>query len=228
MVPFHKEFPQIRYEIYEGNTYQMLEQVRSNLVEAALVRTPFEAGELKTIHLAGEPMMAAGLERFFEGIPKPEGTKKGSLTLEQLAGKPLIVYRRWEEVLGRAFAKAGVQPLYLCKNDDARTSLEWAAAGMGIAIFPASAKAMADKRKVRVYQLQEEELVSEICAVYNPHGYISLAAENLLKRWKREARQKQRESEKWRTNKEHKTKEERSLRELSLLQRPEKCQKSVQ
>ena len=182
MVPFHKEFPQIRYEIYEGNTYQMLEQVRSNLVEAALVRTPFEAGELKTIHLAGEPMMAAGLERFFEGIPKPEGKKKGSLTLEQLAGKPLIVYRRWEEVLGRAFAKAGVQPLYLCKNDDARTSLEWAAAGMGIAIFPASAKAMADKRKVRVYQLQEEELVSEICAVYNPHGYISLAAENLLKR----------------------------------------------
>ena len=72
--------------------------------------------------------------------------------------------------------------MYLCKNDDARTSLEWAAAGMGIAIFPASAKAMADKRKVRVYQLQEEELVSEICAVYNPHGYISLAAENLLKR----------------------------------------------
>ncbi len=59
------------------NTYQMLEQVRSNLVEAALVRTPFEAGELKTIHLAGEPMMAAGLERFFEGIRKPGGQKEG-------------------------------------------------------------------------------------------------------------------------------------------------------
>ncbi len=38
------------------------------------------------------------------------------------------------------------------------------------------------KERLRVYQLQEEELVSEICAVYNPHGYISLAAENLLKR----------------------------------------------
>ncbi|MDO5424571.1 MAG: LysR family transcriptional regulator [Eubacteriales bacterium] len=175
--PFHEKFPQIRYEIYEGNTYQILEQIRANLIELALVRTPFSGEGLEAVRLTREPMMAAGDARFF-----PEGCAD-TVSIRDLAGQPLIVYRRWEEILTKQFEKAKVSPYYFCKNDDARTSLEWARAGMGIAIFPESAgqEMMAgEDAQMRICRILAPGLESEICAVYNVQGYFSTAARTLM------------------------------------------------
>ncbi|MDY3919593.1 MAG: LysR family transcriptional regulator [Candidatus Limivivens sp.] len=202
IVPFHKKFPQIRYEIYEGNTYQILEQVRANRIEVGLVRTPFSGEGLEAVKLAREPMLAAGHAGFFTGTAKGEqdlgmevslnenGTARSSMSgicgvvaIQELAGQPLIIYRRWEQILTERFAHAGVQPVCFCKNDDARTSLEWAMSGMGIAIFPASAGGMLDgkeKSGIQVYRIGDVGLESEICAVYNPHAYLSMAARTLI------------------------------------------------
>lgn len=38
-----------------------------------------------------------------------------------------------------SFREAGLVPHVFCKNDDARTSVIWADAGLGISILPASA-----------------------------------------------------------------------------------------
>ena len=75
-------------------------------------------------------MLAVGRADFF---PADCGPK---LPLKELAALPLIIYRRWESVLGRMFPHP--QPEYLCVNDDARTSLMWAASGVGVAVVPAS------------------------------------------------------------------------------------------
>lgn len=181
ILPFHEKFPMIRYEIFEGNTYQVLEQLRANLIEVALVRTPFSGEGLQTVRLIKEPMMAAGKRNFFAG--KTDSKGDGSIGIQDLAGQPLIVYRRWERILTEHFARAGIQPLYVCKNDDARTSLEWAAAGFGIAIFPASAGEMFPERdgdSVWMYRIREAGLESEICAVYNPQAALSMAARSLI------------------------------------------------
>lgn len=66
---FHQAYPDIRFELFEANTYQLLEQLRSNLLELAIVRTPFHAEGFVCTSLCEEPMLAVGSETFF-----PENT----------------------------------------------------------------------------------------------------------------------------------------------------------
>ncbi|MBS6952026.1 MAG: LysR family transcriptional regulator [Enterocloster asparagiformis] len=127
---FRERYPKVSFRIYEGNTYQLLDKLSTGQIDAALVRTPFPEEAYDCRYLEEEPMMAVGRADFFSldcGAQIP---------LKELAALPLIIYRRWESVLGRLFPNP--QPEYLCVNDDARTSLIWAASGAGVAVVPAS------------------------------------------------------------------------------------------
>ena len=52
---------------------------------------------------------------------------------------PLIIYRRFEKILLGEFQELGFEPNIFCINDDARTTILWARAGLGIGIVPKSA-----------------------------------------------------------------------------------------
>ena len=55
---FSKKYPEVRYEISEGNTYELLEMLRQGRIEVALARTPFPTEGLSCVYLEAEPMMA--------------------------------------------------------------------------------------------------------------------------------------------------------------------------
>ena len=132
---FRSAYPGIRFELFEANSYQLLEQVRSGSVELAVVRTPFPGEGITAVPLGRERMLAVGRAEFFEGLRDP-------LRLAELGEQPLILYRRWEGILLPALERAGVRPNIVCRNDDARTTVLWADAGAGIGIVPASAAAL--------------------------------------------------------------------------------------
>ena len=75
----------------------------------------------------------------------------GSIRLTDLAGKPLIYYRRFDAIISMAFQNIGAVPDIFCRNDDARTCLQWAGAGLGVALVPESISSMktAEWLKVR-------------------------------------------------------------------------------
>lgn len=213
---FHQKHPQISFELMEANTYQLLEQLGSNLLELAIVRTPFPDQGFTSLHLAEEPMLAVGHRSFFSGCQSapsacpaqpdlsfpadalsappdtrsdPSGTRSAFsaasgafplLPLTELAGRPLIVYRRWEEVLQRRFKSARMEPVIFCKNDDARTSALWADAGLGIAILPASAAGLLHSPQTLIYQIDDRKLCSDICVVYNKDAWLSAIAKAFL------------------------------------------------
>lgn len=63
---FQKQYPHIDFELTEGNTYQLLEQLSSGLIELALVRTPFSKQGLTSVPLIEEPLLAVGSKRYFQ------------------------------------------------------------------------------------------------------------------------------------------------------------------
>lgn len=133
LLPFHEKYPEIRLDVFEGNTYQLLEALKSKRVDVAVVRTPFPAEGYSCRYFKEDPMVAAGIPLYFCDI------KKAKLSIYDMADIPLIIYRRWEHILRHTFEKEQV-PLHLfCVNDDARTSLKLASAGLGVALVPASA-----------------------------------------------------------------------------------------
>ena len=128
---FHTKHPDIRFSVYEADTYQILEKLHQDRIEMALVRSPFSAEGIQRIPLRSESLIAVGHRSFFADAT--------SISLQQLAEQPLIVYRRWENILNQKFRTLGITPSYFCVYVDARTTVYWADAGLGIGIIPQSA-----------------------------------------------------------------------------------------
>lgn len=120
------------------------------------------------------------------GAPTPAFTAAGIggayplLPLTALSGKPLIIYRRWEEVLFRRFQNAHITPKVFCKNDDARTSALWADAGLGVAILPASTAGLIHNPQTLIYEIDDPGLSSGICVISNKDAWLSAIAKTFL------------------------------------------------
>ena len=101
-------------------------------IDLALVRTPFSKTQMDILYIKKEPFLAIGHSSFFPSH------KESALTVKDLENAPLILYRRWEEMLKMRFEAEGISPCILCCNDDAQTTLALAFLGMGVGLLPAS------------------------------------------------------------------------------------------
>jgi len=126
---FANEHPLVNYELSEGNTYQLLDKLRSREIDVALIRQPFSARDFECFSMEPQDLLVIGTDRYLEGLPDP-------VSLKQLSMLPLILYRRWIDVLDRAFSAGGYSPRILCVSDDVRTCISWVSAGLGAAIAP--------------------------------------------------------------------------------------------
>lgn len=166
---FHESHPAIAFELVEANTYQLLEQLKSNLIEIAIVRTPFDDQGFSFVCIRDEPMLAAGHRRYFAAC----SADTQALPLSALEKQPLILYRRWESILLERFDSAGICPDIFCKNEDARTSALWADAGLGVSILPASARSLLHHPETVLYKIDDPQLHSGICVVHNKDARLS-------------------------------------------------------
>lgn len=172
--------PKVRFELFEGNTYHLLQQIRAGVLQLAIVRTPFAPGELETVPLLEESLVAVGKENWFRD---ENGYLPETVSLAELANKPLIVYRRWEGVLSRIFERKGLRLNTFCCNDDARTTLTWAVSGVGVGILPRSmVRHWNEKNDFEMVFLPvaEEAMHSRIELVYRKKEELSQAARALL------------------------------------------------
>lgn len=173
---FHQKYPQIGFAIHEGNTFELMEMLESGLIELAIVRTPFHNDQLNCLYLSPEPMIAAGAASFF-----PAGMPSGQpISLELLGHAPVILYRRFEKILLSLCEQKGITPQVFCIADDARTTLMWAEAGLGVAVVPQSAYRIMPHHNMVYGELSEEDLHTCIAAVCKKGCSLSWAAQQFL------------------------------------------------
>lgn len=172
--PYAEEYPDIRFELSEGNTYELISRIHTHSIDAAFVRTPFDADErLESITVDREPLLAAGYEKFF-----PEA---GSISPAGLSQVPLLVYRRWTDVLNRYFSDHHIRCRYYLISDDARTVLAGAASGLGVAIVPASARQQVYAGDLQFHPISGGLSETDICLITDKGGYLPTAASLFLK-----------------------------------------------
>lgn len=173
---FHQKYPQIGFAIHEGNTFELMEMLESGLIELAIVRTPFHNDQLNCLYLSPEQMIAAGAASFF-----PTGMPSGQpISLELLGHAPVILYRRFEKILLSLCEQKGITPQVFCIADDARTTLMWAEAGLGVAVVPQSAYRIMPHHNMVYGELSEEDLHTRIAAVCKKGCSLSWAAQQFL------------------------------------------------
>lgn len=167
---FQKLYPEIQIKVYEGNTYELLEMLHREKIDAAVLRTPFSFYGLDTAFIHQDSMALLGFK------------DEKAVNLKDLKGHPLILYRRWEKLILDAFEEIEIKPHVYCVADDARTCVSWARAGLGVAMVPESALL---ETGLSYQVLEEGNLISELRLARKREGTSSMASELLFELFER-------------------------------------------
>lgn len=126
-----EHYPDIQLLIQEGHTYQLVDQLEKRQLDVAIVRTPFQVSGMAEQSLRAERMVAV--------VPKKyEADLSANVTIADLTGLPLIVYRRFQNIFSQTFYQEQVTPFVASYCDDARTAVQLANAKLGVALVPES------------------------------------------------------------------------------------------
>jgi DNA-binding transcriptional LysR family regulator len=140
---FAAEFPGVRYELDDRDTYTLCDLLEEGAVDGAFIRTPFRDGGFDTIGMRKNNGMIAVSSKD-ESISSSD-----SVTLEELSEKPIIIYRRYSDLILRRFRDEALEPDVFCMCEDGRDALQLAGQGLGTAIVPDSMRSMAGGLDIR-------------------------------------------------------------------------------
>ena len=78
------------FQLRDGASYTLLQYVLEGIIDLSVARTPLNLESVDSLPLGREPMLAVS-------APPDVLPGEGDLPLEALLGRPLILYRRYEE-----------------------------------------------------------------------------------------------------------------------------------
>ncbi len=167
LADFHVVNDKVIYEITEANTYRLLELLKDGTINVAFVREPYPNGGFKQLKLFEDKLVAIG-----QNLPD-------NLDLNYLSQKPLILYRRWIEIIKQQFDSSDIPFDYICLNDDARTTISLVKNGLGVGLVPLSS--VNKNLDLDVRNVIDSTVSSSVNMVYLPNSYKSVSCSNLIK-----------------------------------------------
>lgn len=141
IMSFNKSHPQVDFQVFEGSSNHVMDLLNDGSIDVGIIREPFNTSLYHSLAIRGEDaseeatdaFAAIGLPNFFEGINGNE------INLAQLKGKPLIIHRRYNDLITNACRQQGFSPNIICQNTETASSISWAEAGIGVAVAPYTA-----------------------------------------------------------------------------------------
>jgi DNA-binding transcriptional LysR family regulator len=141
---FREAFPLISLTLEEGGTTELIEDLRNERVDAAFIRTPVA----DPMGLTVNPLLEEAMVVALPGVhPLARRDAGNGLALGALAAETFIVYRRRSgpglyDAIFAACHAAGFSPLVGQEAPRIVSTLNLVAAGLGIAVVPASLQRM--------------------------------------------------------------------------------------
>lgn len=174
MLTFAQQFPDIRFDVHEGNSFEVIDMLEKGIVEVGIVRTPFPEKKVDIRYASLEPMIAVMPgERII-------GEQQDTITLQELQQEPLVIYRRFEELIHTVFAQEDLVPFVCCINEDARTTLTWTEMGFGIGIVPLSALSGMEQKTLIYKKIAADELYTRLAVIWEKSRYLSPLAQKFV------------------------------------------------
>lgn len=174
IVNFHKRYPQINFQLWEGDTNKILDLLNTGIIEIGIVRSIFDSGLYHSVSLPNEPMVVAMAREWCCG------EQTGLIDMKELAGKPFLLHRSNEVMIIECCQKNGFEPHILCRGDDVRSLLVWAAAGLGLAIVPKSAVGLVPSNNLTYKEIIEPSLKIRKAIIWLKNRYLSATTRNFL------------------------------------------------
>lgn len=171
---FHQRYPEVTFQFWEGSTSRILRLLQHGIIEIGITRTVFDPDLFQAVDLPPESLLTA---------QTAEGDQLGhddSLSVVDLSGKPLLIHRSNEAIIAESCRRYGFEPHIICRGDDTRTLLAWAAAGIGIAIVPQSVVSLAPHQQLTYCKIADPALMIRKAVICYKDRYLSLVAKNFM------------------------------------------------
>ncbi|MBR4759832.1 MAG: LysR family transcriptional regulator [Lachnospiraceae bacterium] len=172
---FQQAYPLVSYELWNGNTDDVVKRVQSGLCDIGVITSPYDQEGLDGKQVYEEPWVAM----IPADHPLAKASRKSqSISLEKLAPYPLIIpsrQSRKKEIEGW-FAPLGVEPQIFCRIAHMLNAYELTAKGVGIAIYPASVENYVSKDVV-VKRIKDPSVMAHYILVKNAKSSLSIVAD---------------------------------------------------
>ena len=130
---FREEYPLVRFEIANGSSDDISDQILRGYYELGVIAAPYDSEHLEGIPVGDEPWCAIFSENH------PLAAEPGEpLPLKELAGYPLIVPHRSSRIdeIRSWFRLVGAEPNIVGEHSNFLDVLAMAHANVGVSIFP--------------------------------------------------------------------------------------------
>ena len=169
-----KKNPDVNFEVHDGITYSLYQYLLDGSIDISVARTPLRLDEVSYMELCSEPMIAVSAPKNMVSktadvtTDTPHNSSKhnavSSLKLSDLLHRPLILYRRYEELIMNTFHAQNMNPDIFCVCDDPRGAMLWAKEDLATAIFPQSMASLCDG--LCIQELDEPDLITKILLIW--------------------------------------------------------------
>lgn len=153
LVRFASKYPDIHFDIHEGSTFALKNELENGLIDITTLRTPILLNECNTSVLLQENLVAMAIPGFFD-------IEYTNISLKELSQKSLILSHRYRKYIISAFEDNGLTCDIYCECKDARTAITLAEHGLGVAILPSSMREL--NPCLYAYSIKNTNLSTEI------------------------------------------------------------------
>lgn len=161
----------VSFRIYEGSTYEIIDLLMAHHIDLGIVRTPFDQSQLHCQAFLKDPMVAVGI---------PELLHSNMTHMSDYQNKPLIIHQRYLSLITDYCLNLHFHPYIKITCDDSRTSLQWAQAGLGIAIVPQNILTFYPDSKLNHVILEDEVLKTDLTLITRPHEVLNTSLQTLI------------------------------------------------
>ncbi|EHI97711.1 transcriptional regulator, LysR family [Clostridium sp. DL-VIII] len=180
---FNKKYPNITFQVWEGGSFRITELLNNGVIDIGFVREPFNTNKYNSLYIQ-DKNLEKEFNDLFVTIAKPkfyENIEKNTIPLNDLKDKPLIIHRRFHNIIEDACAEKGFVPKIICENDEIMSSLSWAKVGIGIAIVPFTSSNLIPDVNLKIKKIIEPSIESKSALIWISNKYISTIARHFIK-----------------------------------------------
>lgn len=174
---FNKQHPHVQYNLWNGNSDDVINRVMKELCELAIIMKPFNAEGVESIPVYSEPWIAM-LPKDHPLATAPEKTIKAA----DLLPYDLIIPSRASRLdeINKWFEGTDGTPIIRCRMAHMINAYELVRHGVGISIYPASAGNYSGK-DVCIKEIIHPPVQASYVVIWNKNHRLSHVAEEFIK-----------------------------------------------
>jgi len=179
MKTFRENYPNVTFELREGDSYLLAEQLKNRRIDLAVVRLPLEMEPYSSYFLPEEKYVVIMPEHWAESY-SPD-----SITMNELADIPLLLLRRISgvgqyELIMDKFEKRNLNPNIVMVCPDVDMILELVSREVGASIVPASTLQKNNLGGIRSFPIEDETIISKSAIIWLKDRYLSKSARRFI------------------------------------------------